>query len=103
MAEPYTGVTIPPGSFLRMAHVADMLAHSRPLPLIIDYVDKTSRHHRDEQCIILTLQHRDRVRRIRVLMPVPNLQKLIATIDKVLYFRRQNARISALRLSTIRP
>lgn len=66
-----------------MARVADTLAHSRPLPLIIDYVDKRQDiTAEDEQCIILALQHRDRVRRIRVLIPVPNLQKLIAAKDK---------------------
>src|SRR5260221_10222679 len=63
-------------SFVRMAR-------SRPLPLIIDYVDK---HHditaEGEEGIILALRHRERVRRIRLLMPVPNLQKLVAAIDK---------------------
>ena len=62
-----------------------MLAHSRPLPLIIDYVDK---HHditaEDEESIILAFRRRKRVRRIRLLMPAPNLhlQKLVAAIDK---------------------
>ena len=56
--------------------VADMLAHSSPL-LIIDYFD---RHHEltaeDEKGIILALQHRDRVRRLRLGNTVPILQKL---------------------------
>ncbi|KAH9981823.1 hypothetical protein BJV74DRAFT_66921 [Russula compacta] len=62
--------------------VADMLAHSPPLPLIIDYIDL----HReitveDEQGLMVALQHRDRVRRIRLWMPVPALRKLITIID----------------------
>ena len=63
--------------------VADMLAYSRPLPLIIDHVDK---HHditaEDEESIILALRHRECVRCICLLIPVPNSQKLVAAIDK---------------------
>ena len=62
--------------------VADMLAHSPPVPLVIDhfdtYQDLTSE---DEAGIILALQHRDRVRRIRLLKPIPILQKLVAALD----------------------
>ena len=62
--------------------VADMLAHSPPLPLIIDHLelnhDITAE---DEEGIILALQHRDRVRRIRLRKPVPILQKLISSLD----------------------
>jgi hypothetical protein len=62
--------------------VADMLAHSPPLPLIIDHLDQ---HNditaADEQGITLALQHRDRVRRIRLKKPVPILQKLIMALD----------------------
>jgi hypothetical protein len=58
--------------------VADMLAHSPPLPLIIDRVDKNHCvNAADEERIILALRHRDRVRRIRLLMPIANMQKLI--------------------------
>jgi hypothetical protein len=59
-----------------------MLAHSPPLPLIIDYfslkMDITSE---DEQGIILALERRDRVRRVRLLVPFPRLQKIIPAID----------------------
>jgi len=60
-----------------------MLAHSPPLPLILDYVD-TDRDitAEDESAISLALQHRDRVRRIRFLMPASNLYKLLPTINE---------------------
>ena len=60
--------------------VADMLAHSPPLPLIIDYRDRDITAE-DEEAIILALAQRDRVRRIRLDIPVLQLQKLIMTID----------------------
>ncbi|KAH9981783.1 hypothetical protein BJV74DRAFT_65378 [Russula compacta] len=59
-----------------------MLAHSPCLPLIIDHVDED--HDitvEDEEGIILALQCRDRVRRIRLQMSVPNLQRLIMSMD----------------------
>ena len=64
--------------------VADMLAHSPPaIPLIIDhfedeYQDLTAE---DERGIIFALQHRDRVRRVRLLKPTPILQKLVIALD----------------------
>jgi hypothetical protein len=45
-----------------------MLAHSPPLPLVIDYEDDgedTVITAEDEEAIILALEQRDRVRRIR--------------------------------------
>jgi hypothetical protein len=59
-----------------------MLVHSPPLPLIIDHIDQN--HDitaEDEKGIILALQHRDRVRRVRLVNPIPTLQKLIITLD----------------------
>jgi hypothetical protein len=56
-----------------------MLAHSPPLPLIIYYDDDLTAE--DEEGIILALQHRERVRHIRLVMPVSRLQKLITAID----------------------
>ena len=60
-----------------------MLAHSPSLPLIIDYFDQdwviTAD---DEEEIILALEKRDRVRRVRLGIPVPSLQKLITTIGE---------------------
>jgi hypothetical protein len=61
--------------------VADMLAHSPPLPLAIDY---DYGHHdmtEDEEGAILALKQRDRVHRVRLCMPVTTLQKLIGAMD----------------------
>ncbi|KAI0275538.1 hypothetical protein BGY98DRAFT_49118 [Russula aff. rugulosa BPL654] len=60
--------------------VADMLVHSPPLPLVIDYQRKDITAE-DEEAMILALAQRDRVRRIRFNLPVPKLQKLIMAID----------------------
>ena len=57
-----------------------MLAHSPPLPLIIDYQDHDITAD-DEEAIILALTQRDRVRRIRLGIPVLKLQKPIMAID----------------------
>jgi hypothetical protein len=67
---------------VRGTPVADMLAHSPPLPVIIDHFD---RYHEitaeDAEGIILALQHRDRVRRIRLRKFVSILPKLINFLD----------------------
>ena len=60
--------------------VADMLANSPPLPLAIDYRDKDITAE-EEEAIILALAQRDRVRRLRLVIPVLKLQKLIVAID----------------------
>ena len=58
-----------------------MLAHSPPLPLIIDLAGKPYKiTPEDEEGIICALRKRDRVRRIRLHMPVPVLQKLLTAI-----------------------
>jgi len=59
-----------------------MLAHSPPLPLIIDHYYSGSTAD-DTKQILFTLQHRDRVRRIRLIKPIPILEKLIVAIDDV--------------------
>jgi hypothetical protein len=60
-----------------------MLAHSPPLPLVIDYFYKSlDITAEDEEGITLALEKRDRVRRVRLLMPATTLQKLIVTIDE---------------------
>jgi len=59
-----------------------MLAHPPRLPLIIDYIDQGRGVTADEEeGIVLALQQRDRVRRIRLMMPVPELQRLIMAMD----------------------
>ena len=62
-----------------------MLAHSPPLPLIIDFYLASSDNaftEKDEEGLILALEKRDRVRRIRLLVPFQRLQKIIPAIDE---------------------
>ena len=64
--------------------VADMLAHSPPIPLIIDHIHTFEIITAEDQAgILLALNHRDRVRRIRLRMHVPPLTRFIAAIDGV--------------------
>ena len=60
--------------------VADMLAHSPLLPLVIDY-EYEGITAEEEEAIMLALGHRDRVRRIRFTLPVLTLQRLMMAID----------------------
>jgi hypothetical protein len=47
--------------------VADMLAHSPPIPLVVDYnYEDSNMNTDDEEGLILALEQRDRVRRIRL-------------------------------------
>jgi hypothetical protein len=57
-----------------------MLVHSPPLPLVVDYREGDISAE-DEEGIILALNQRDRVRRIRFQLPGPNMQKFIVAID----------------------
>jgi hypothetical protein len=62
-----------------------MLAHSLPLPLATDYVEEDREiTTEDGGGILLALQHRhrDRVRHIRLCVPVSNLQKVNEVIDE---------------------
>jgi hypothetical protein len=59
-----------------------MLAHSPSLPLVIDFETARVITTEDEGEIILALGQRDRVRRIRLGLPVPSLQKVIVAIDE---------------------
>ena len=61
--------------------VADMLAHSPPLPLVIDYCEEYGGiTTEDEDGAILALTQRDRVRCVRLFVPITNLPKLIVVI-----------------------
>ena len=63
--------------------VADMLAHSPPLPLVIDCFHlRLGITPEDEEGIIVALKQRDRVRRIRFGVGVMNMQKLIMAINE---------------------
>jgi hypothetical protein len=60
-----------------------MLAHSSPLPLVIDYDDEHCYiTAKVEEMMTLALKRRDRVRRVRLRMPVPIMLKLIMAIDE---------------------
>ena len=62
--------------------VADMLAHSPPIPLVIDYCEVYGGiTAEDEDGAIFALTQRHRVRCIRLFMPITNLQKLIVVIE----------------------
>ena len=64
-------------------HVADMLAHSPPFPLVLDYIRKDRDITTDdEEGIILALQQRDRVRRARLHMSATCVQWFIATMNE---------------------
>ena len=62
--------------------VAEMLAHSPPLPLLIDYIHNNEITAEDEEGAILALKQYDRVRRVRLAMTPTNLQKLITAMDE---------------------
>jgi hypothetical protein len=59
-----------------------MLAHSPPLLLVIDYLDDHDITPEDEEGILLALQQRDRVRRIRLEIPALTLQRFLVLMDK---------------------
>ena len=46
--------------------VADMLAHSPPLPLVINFNIDRNLTAKDEEAMIFALKQRDRIRRVRV-------------------------------------
>jgi hypothetical protein len=65
-------------------HVADMLAHSPPLPLAIYYhCDQVGCKltAEDESSILLALSHRSRVRRISFIFPTSKLNKFAMAMD----------------------
>ena len=63
--------------------VADMLAQSPPLPLVVGYFLKNRLlTTKDEEGIILALKQRDRVRRVRLYNVGTILQKLIVAMDE---------------------
>jgi hypothetical protein len=62
--------------------VQNMLAHSPPLPLTIDYSSDYGITAEDEDGLLLALEKRHRVRHIRIGLPVRNLRKLLMAIDE---------------------
>jgi hypothetical protein len=66
--------------------VADMLAHSPPLPLTINYhTINREMTTMDESGILLALSHRDRVRHVYFWM-LPNVWKFVAAMDQQYQF-----------------
>ena len=63
--------------------VGDMLAHSPPLPLVVEYKfdEDEDITEEDKKAAILALKQYDRVRRVRLYMPPTSLQKFITTMD----------------------
>ena len=59
-----------------------MLAHSPLLPLTVDYDSGDDITAEDEQGILLALEQRHRLRHLRLVFPVQNLQKLVMAIDE---------------------
>jgi hypothetical protein len=60
--------------------VADMLAHSPPLPLTIHYHNHPGITAEDESGILLALSHRDRVRHI-LFLRLPTVGKFVTVMD----------------------
>jgi hypothetical protein len=59
-----------------------MLAHSPPLPLVVDYGDEDRQvAPQDEEGILLVFQRRRRVRRIQLRIPTSNFRKLVVALD----------------------
>ena len=63
--------------------VADMLAYSPPLPLVVDYSlrEDSDITTEDEEGAILALKQYNRVRHVRLIMPATSLQKFIVAMD----------------------
>ena len=62
--------------------VAEMLAHSPPLPVVVGYFKNRELTTEDQEGIILALKQRDRVRRVRLYSAGTILQKLIVAMDE---------------------
>ena len=81
--------------------VARMLAHSPPLPLIIDHLDQGHEvSPKYEEWMLLALQQQDRVRGIRIVMPIQDILKLTVTMDKE-FPMLDHLHISLLRKETL--
>ena len=84
----WRNLTLGSASFLRLTLVCtngtpveNMLAHSPPLPLTVDYSSEDGITTEDEKGILLALEQRHRVHHLRLVFPAQNLQKLVMAID----------------------
>ena len=62
--------------------VENMLAHSPPLPLTVDYRSEDDITAKDEEGLFLALEQRHRVRHIRLYFPILGMQKFIVAINE---------------------
>lgn len=62
--------------------VEDMLAYRPPLPLIIDYHDDHNINVQEEVGMLVALNNRDRVRRIRLHIPILHSEALVMAFDE---------------------
>ncbi|KAF8493694.1 hypothetical protein F5888DRAFT_1850487 [Russula emetica] len=62
--------------------VENMLTHSPPLPLTVDYGSEDGITAEDEEGILLALEQRHHVRHLRLTFPLQNLRKLVMLIDE---------------------
>jgi hypothetical protein len=70
--------------FTNASSSIDSLAHLPPLPLVIDFCNKTAtRVRQDEQSILTALQQPSRVRRIFVQAPSPSLRIGLESVNKL--------------------
>ena len=62
--------------------VAKMLQLSLPLPLTVEYRSENGITAEDEEGLLLALEHRDRIRHLRLVLPVRDLQKFVMEIGE---------------------
>ena len=85
----WRNIILDSASYLRLSLVCtngtpvqNMLAHSPPLPLTVDYRSHDRITAKDEKGVLLALEQRHRVRHLRLLFPVRDLRKLVMAIDE---------------------
>jgi hypothetical protein len=62
--------------------VQNMLTHSPPLPLTVDYSSNDGITTEDEEGVLLALEQRHRIRHLRLIFPAQSLRKLVMAIDE---------------------
>jgi hypothetical protein len=62
--------------------IENMLAHSPPLPLTVDYIVEDGITAEDEEAILLALEQRHRVRHLRLVFLNQILQKLVMAVEE---------------------
>jgi len=78
----YLGLSLVCARATPVAGMLSNLPHLSQLPLIIDHLSEVGDITAEsKKRILLVLQHRDRIRRVRLRMSVPNLQKLVVAMD----------------------